>query len=172
MSPSQRNTPCFPWGVSHKLPCRHLLPQELPAHLCKTSTAAVSPALLWATDWGPVLAPCSSSQYVSPHNWSPAGPMCSLSPFTSILKPCQWVLQAPEQRPPFSFEKGESCLMPASLVPCRPSRCQKSPRSHVLIDWVCLFLAASPPATERREEKVSCAPDSLTSHPKALLWSP
>ena len=68
--------------------------------------------------------------------------MCSPSPFSSSLKTCQWAPQAPEQRPSFAFEKCGSRLMPASLVPCGPSHCQKTPklwrwhqsRGHVLIN--------------------------------------
>ena len=43
-------------------------------------------------------------------------------------------------------------------------------QSHVLIDCVRLFLPMSLPATERREEKITCAPDSLTNRPEALEY--
>ena len=75
---------------------------------------ALSTEHLWAAGWEPILTPHPSNHCVSPHRLSLAR-----------SKLCQWTLQALEQRSSFPFEKGESCLMPASLVPCRSSYCQK-----------------------------------------------
>lgn len=94
------------------------------------------------------------------------------SPITPSLKLCQFLL-APEQRLSSPAGKGDSHLMPACLVLCRPFHCQKpqnidQPWNYLLIDSAHLFLPMFLPSTGSLEENITCAPDFLTECPKAL----
>lgn len=88
--------------------------------------AAVSPVCLRAKGWGPLLASYPSNHGMLSHSLSQASQILSPSPLKSNLKPCQWAPRAPEQTFSSPFEKRESHLRHAILVPCRPSHYWKT----------------------------------------------
>ena len=46
--------------------------------------------------------------------------------------------------------------------------CKHQSCSQAFMDWILVFRPTSSPKYGRSEEKITCAPDSFTDHPKAL----
>lgn len=124
--------------------------------------------------WHTLLAHYPSNTGILSLDFSLAILILFLSPFKSALKLFQWALAIPVQKSFSSFETGMSCLLPKAR--CCVNTWSKTSKicwwylawSQVLICWLFLFLPLSFPATGRIEEDIACAPDPLTSHPKAL----